>query len=386
VSTPKKPHPQAIEDPRPLTPVRTDGPTNTVITAEEVDPREAKTAALPAWSEADEAPVVPITQPTPAWPAASSTSSGETSSPAVPITRPTPAWPAAGPASTDETPAPEVHVEAVTTRPVERPAPRPDVTAAELAVVDSSAHLRGVTTTPSKVPRPRLSRSTRLILVGSTAVMALALAVVAARRERPADPSRPIPLAKVPQTKPLPKEPPPKPAPRVDVTPELVAKEAPRPPLTMELSLDAGAGQPPLTKTVPASIVRIETEPMVKVTWNGEDYGLTPVLLTMPVGPNLITVENKDLGFKKTMTITAASEERTFLRFEFARGWVSIDRPETATVLVDGVKVKDRTVALWEGRHRIDVVFRGGQKASKTADVVRGETSEVFFDEPLPNE
>jgi hypothetical protein len=65
---------------------------------------------------------------------------------------------------------------------------------------------------------------------------------------------------------------------------------------------------------------------------------------------------------------------------------VSIDRPETATVLVDGVKVKDRTVALWEGRHRIDVVFRGGQKASKTADVVRGETSEVFFDEPLPNE
>ena len=361
MSSPKKPTPsQAVEDPRPLTPVRTDGPTNTVIVAEEVDPRDARTAAMPAWDEGR----------------------------GVPVTQPTPAWSEAAPASTDETPAPaaEVDVEAVMTRPVERPAPRPDVTAAELEALDSNAHLRGVITTPSKVPRGRLSKSTRLVLVGSAAVMALALLVVAARRERPVvDPSRPIPMAKVAPTKPVPKEPPPKPAPRVDVTADLVVKETPRPPLTMELHVDAGAGQT-LTKTVPASIVRLETEPMVKVSWNGDDYGLTPVLITMPVGPNVITVENKDLGLKRTMTITAANEERTFLRLEFGKGWVSIDRPESATALVDGAKVKDRTVALWEGRHRIDVVFRGGQKASKTADVVRGETSEVFFDEPLPNE
>ena len=60
--------------------------------------------------------------------------------------------------------------------------------------------------------------------------------------------------------------------------------------------------------------------------------------------------------------------------------------PKSAKVSVAGVPVKDRAVLVWEGRHRIDVVFANGQKTSKMADVVRGVTAEVFFDDPLPQE
>jgi hypothetical protein len=366
VSPPKK-SPSPAHEERPLTPVRVDGPTNTVIVAEEVDPREVKTAALPSVEDAA-TPEGPTTQPTPAWP--------DTPVGSPPTTQPTPAW-------SDEVAAEAM--EDISTRPVARQAPRPDVTAPELVALDSNAHLRGVTTKPSKVPRLALSRSTRVLLLASSGVILLALSYVAATRRAPVmDPSRPTPMAKASPTKPLPKEPVPKP---VDATTVPVAPKAtPRPPLTMEVQVDAGRGLPPVTTTVPASIVRLETEPMVKVSWNGDDYGLTPVLITMPVGPNVISVENKDLGLKRTMTITASPEERTFLRYEFARGWVSVDRPATATLFVDGAKVKDRTITLWEGRHRLDVTFRNGQKASQVADIVRGETIEVFFEEPLPNE
>lgn len=368
MSPPKK-SPRPAHEERPLTPVRVDGPTNTIIVAEEVDPREVKTAALPSVEDAS-SPVDPTTQPTPAWP----------DTPAdPPTTQPTPAW-------SDEVAAEAV--EGISTRPVARPAPRPDVTAPELVALDSKAQLRGVTTKPSKVPRLALSQSTRLLLLASSGVILLALGYVAAARRAPVmDPSRPTPMAKAPRAKPPPMEPVPKPVAPVDGTMGLVApKEAPRPPLTMELQVDAGRGLPLVTTTVPASIVRLETEPTVKVSWSGDDYGLTPVLITMPVGPNVVTVENKDLGLKRTMTITAAPEERTFLRYEFARGWVSVDRPAGATLFVDGAKVKDRTITLWEGRHRLDVTFRNGQKASQVADIVRGETIDVFFDEPLPNE
>jgi hypothetical protein len=48
--------------------------------------------------------------------------------------------------------------------------------------------------------------------------------------------------------------------------------------------------------------------------------------------------------------------------------------------------VNGQPALLWEGRHRVDVVFRNGQKESKVVDVVRGTTAELFFDEPLPQE
>ncbi|MBL8923950.1 MAG: hypothetical protein JNJ54_34155 [Myxococcaceae bacterium] len=405
--------PTAIESGKPLTPVRTDGNTSTVIVAEEAEPGAVKTAAMPAWQE-DGAPLQLNTQPTPAWPitdtgkpaltagstdrqpALAVTTDKErpalnrslTPDPGVPVTQQTPAWDeeAAKPLVTEPTPAWE-DVAEVKTRGV--PALKPDdavnqATKVKLAQVSNDEVGQAMTrpTRRNSIPRPVL-----LGLAGLTTLSVVLLAWLFARSgPEVKDPSR---LEKIPGLPAMAKKAGPAPLPekRADVT-DVIAKpkEPPRPALTTELLLDAGAGLQPESKTVPASIVRIDTEPPVSITWNGVDYGWTPALITMPVGQHTVSIENKDVGLKRSLTVNASNEERTFLRFEFAKGWLSIDRPKTAKVSVAGVPVKDRAILLWEGRHRIDVVFGNGQKTSKTADVVSGVTAEVFFDDPLPQE
>jgi hypothetical protein len=382
----------------------------------DVDPDGESTTAMPALTNAD-SQALPITVPVPAWTEPTPGEGDPASTPLErasdtfdelesPTTRPSPVSDdgAAGAPSTAPEPTwPDESEAAVLTRPTaafrhgaaprmapgEGPTPRaparhqpprPDAVAAlEVAFAETASSLDQVTTTRSKArPRPR----ERLVVgIGVAVVLALSLALALTSRSSVEDPSRPTAMAKASPARQLKVEPALKLPPTRDAPPEATATPGPRPPLTMEVPGDGG-----VTATVPASIVRIETDPVVRVTWNGQDFGVTPALLTLPVGPNAVTVENKELGLKRTLTITAAAEERTFLRVEFARGWLSVDRPEGATVLVDGVKLKERTAAFWEGRHRIDVTFRGGQKASKTADVVRGETAEVFFDAPLPTE
>lgn len=385
MSRPKNDTPKsadAVEDPRPLTPARTDGPTSTVIVASEADEVPSqKTAAMPAWP-VDGAPLT--TQPTPVW--------SESAPPStLPTTQPTPVWeenappPKATGLVTEPTPAWEDE-SASRTRPMTAH-PKADLpTRAVLQpVAASEVDVRKVVTRPTEVPRRgKLPKRLNLVLAALGSLSLVLMLWLFGRSDVVKDPSRPVPISKLPIA--VPKEPPPPPK-RLDVTPIIAApKEPPRPPLSMEVVVDAGAGLPPEKKTVPASIVRIETEPTSSISWNGEDFGWQPALITMPVGQNLITVENKELNLKKTFTITAAETEKTFLRFEFAKGWLSVDRPQNAKVTVEGLKVTQRAILLWEGRHRVDCVFANGQKASKLADVVRGETAEIFFDDPLPQE
>lgn len=384
VTRPKNDKPDvadAVEDPRPLTPVRTDGPTHTVIVADQVEPTGQKTAAMPAWP-VDGAPLT--TQPTPVW--------NESAPPStLPTTQPTPVWDETVPPRkatgliTEPTPAWEENASS-TTRPMTAH-PKADLpTRAVLQPVVSEVDVRKVVTRPTEVPlRGRLPRRVNLVLAAVGSLTLVLMLWLFGRSDTVKDPSRPVPISKLPIA--LPKEPPPPQPKRIDVTPIIAApKELPRPPLSMELVLDAGAGLPPEKKTVPASIVRIETEPTSSVSWNGTDFGWQPALITMPVGQNFITVENKELNLKKTFAVTAADTEKTFLRFEFSKGWLSVDRPANAKVSVEGLKVTGRAILLWEGRHRVDCVFGNGQKASKLADVVRGETAEIFFDDPLPQE
>lgn len=369
---------------------------------------------------------LPITAPTPAW----ETDPGEriagepipapaTSPPQPMPTQPTPAWndaatvPPSGlvtetaPAWTDE---PKPPSSADTTGPLGEPGPQANiVTEATPAWVDPSptdgATRKKLPATPAEPEATRLklpqvadevpagvTRRTerpgglpRALKLGLAAFFTLSLIFIVwvfGRSDEVLDPSRPELIRTVKTTAvPLPPEK------KIDVTPVIAApKEPPKPAVAMELVVDGGDGSASVTH-VSGSIVRLETEPPTNVFWNGNDFGWTPVLITMPVGPNTVTLENKDQGFKRTMTVTAANEERTFLRFEFAKGWLSIDRPRTAkAVLVDGAKLMHSPLLLWEGRHRIEVVFANGQKGSKNVDVVRGETAELFFDDPLPQE
>lgn len=384
MSRPKNDKPKstdAVEDSRPQTPARTDGPTSTVIIADQLEAPNQKTASMPAWP-VDGAPVT--TQPTPVW--------DESAPPAaLPTTQPTPVWDESAPPQkgsglvTEPTPAWEEVPSK--TRPMTAH-PKADLpTRAVLPPVPASeVDVRKVVTRPTEVPRRgRLPKRINMVLAALGSLALVSMLWLFGRSDVVKDPSRPVPISKLPLA--LPKEPPPQAPKRIDVTDIIAApKDVPRPPLSMELTLDAGAGLPPEKKTVPASIVRIETEPTASISWNGTDFGWQPALITMPVGQNFITVENKELNLRKTFSVTAADTEKTFLRFEFAKGWLSVDRPQNAKVSVEGLKVSGREILLWEGRHRVDCVFGNGQKASKLADVVRGETAEIFFDDPLPQE
>lgn len=357
----KKPDPlqptPAIEDGRPLTPARADGPTHTVIVAEELRDT-GKTVSM----------LLPTT---------------DRSLPAVPEAPPEVAV--------------EVGVAALDTRPVDAGATRltlppvaeptttlptlPPVTPqTTLSTLPSVEDVPAVVTRPTRVPRPLAP----LIAVGAVVALLVFLGALRfATSEPEPDPSRPRPL--VPRAA-LPAPAPPAPPPRAPVNADPpTPSPSVRAPLSLTLTLDAGNGAVETT-VVPASVVRIETDPPTTISWNGERYGPQPALLTLPVGPNVITVENPELGLKKSVTITANPEERTFLRLEFARGWLSVDRPASAKVSVGGVPVRERAVQLWEGRHRVDVVFANGQRTSRSVDVVRGETAEVFIEEPPPAE
>ncbi len=372
-----------MAEPRPVTPAHTAGPSQTVI--DEPGSDEAphqKTASMQAWP-VEGAPVP--TQPTPVW-----NESGQQTT--LPTTQPTPAW---------EEPAPSPKAPGLFTEPTppweEAPSKTKPMTAHAKAEVPTRAALAPVVfaseldvgkvvTRPTEAPqRGRLPKRINLVLAALGSLSLVVMLWLFGRSDVVNDPSRPAPIAKLPIA--LPREPPPPPTKRVDVTTLIAApKEPSRGPLSLEVVLDAGAGLPPGKKSVPASIVRIETDPTSSISWNGEDFGWQPALITMPVGQNVITVENKELNLRKTFTITASDSQKTFLRFEFAKGWLSVDRPQDAKVSVEGQKVTQRAILIWEGRHRVDCVFANGQKASKLADVVRGETAEIFFDDPLPQE
>ncbi len=266
--------------------------------------------------------------------------------------------------------------------------PKPaDRTEVQLAKVASLEELRKVVTRPSASPGARRVPPKVLKALAAIGTLALVLLVWLYGRSDPLkDPSRPVPLSRTTRVKPTAPAPIAPPVKGADVPAVIAAPKAPpRAPLIMQVTVDAGAGLTQ-TRTVPASVVRIETDPPCTVSYQGDDYGPQPVLITMPVGPNVITVENPEVGLKRQVTIKASDEERTFLRLEFVRGWVDVDAPAGAKVSIDGVPAKGRTITIWEGRHRVDVVFANGQKASKSADVVRGETTQLFFDAPVPNE
>lgn len=326
------------------------------------------TQPTPVWNESGPQTTLPTTQPTPMWeePAPSPSAPGL-------FTEPTPAWEEAPSKTKPMTAHPKADVPT-------RAALAPVVFASELDV-------EKVLTRPTEVRlRGRLPKRINLVLAALGSLSLVSMLWLFGRSDVVKDPSRPVPISKLPIA--IPKEPPPTTTTkRIDVTPLIAApREPPRGPLSMEVVLDAGAGLPPGKKSVPASIVRIETDPTSSISWNGQDFGWQPALITMPVGQNVITVENKELNLKKTFTITASDSQKTFLRFEFAKGWLSVDRPQDARVSVEGQKVTQRAILIWEGRHRVDCVFANGRKASKLADVVRGETAEIFFDDPLPQE
>jgi len=342
-------------------------------------PQPMPTQPTPAWNDAAPLPSGMVTETAPAWsdeakPPASADTTGPLADPgpqANVVTEATPAW---VDASVDRS-----LKDGTTRRKLPATPAEPDATRLKLPQVADEV--------PAGVTRPTrrpggLSRPLKLGLAAFFTLSLVFIVWVFGRSDDVLDPSRPELIRTVKTTAvPLPPEK------KVDVTPVIAApKEPPKPAVPMELVVDAGDGAANVTH-VSGSIVRIETEPPTNVFWNGNDFGWTPVLITMPVGPNTITLENKDQAFKRTLSVTAANEERTFLRFEFAKGWLSIDRPRTAkAVLVDGVKMMHSPLLLWEGRHRIEVVFANGQKGTKNADVVRGDTAELFFDDPLPQE
>jgi hypothetical protein len=285
----------------------------------------------------------------------------------------------------DSGPVPAISLEGEPTRAIELKVT--DRTEVQLAQVASFDELRKVVTRPSASPGARRVPPKVLKALAAIGTLSLVLLVWLYGRTDPVkDPSRPVPLSRTTQVKPTAPAPIAPPERTYDATALIAPPTAPaRAPLTMQVTVDAGAGLTE-TRAVPASVVRIETDPPCTISYQGEDYGPQPVLITMPVGANVITIENPEVGLKRQVTIKASDEERTFLRLEFVRGWVDVDAPASAKVSIDGVPAKGRTIAIWEGRHRVEVVFANGQKDSKSADVVRGETTQLFFDAPAPNE
>lgn len=154
-------------------------------------------------------------------------------------------------------------------------------------------------------------------------------------------------------------------------------------PTTIEQTIDAGDGE---TRTVlaAAGTVRIVSEPEANALVDGKDLGVTPVLVTLPAGKNPVLLENKKLGFKRTVTVDVVSNEQTAARFAFSKGWIELDAPSGAKVLVDGRPVTGTHIQLWEGTHKVEAMFDDKRKsrASRTAEVAAGMTTSVHFDAP----
>ncbi len=176
-------------------------------------------------------------------------------------------------------------------------------------------------------------------------------------------------------------EPPPgtKPAAKPEAAPLVGAAN----PVMIEQTIDAGAGE---TRTVlaAAGTIRIVTDPEANAMIDGRELGVTPVLATLPAGKNSVHLENKKLGFKRTVTVDVVSNEQTAVRFAFSKGWVELDAPQGAKVLVDGKPVTGTHIQVWEGTHKVDAQFDDKKKtrATRTVEVESGMTTTVHFDAP----
>ncbi|MBL8952373.1 MAG: PEGA domain-containing protein [Myxococcaceae bacterium] len=154
-------------------------------------------------------------------------------------------------------------------------------------------------------------------------------------------------------------------------------------PVMIEQTVDAGAGT---TKTVlaEAGTIRIVSDPEANASVDGRQLGVTPVLVTLPAGKNLVQLENVKLGFKRTVTVDVISNEQTAVRFAFSKGWLELDAPANAKVLVDGRPAGGKQVQVWEGAHKVEALFDDKKKTHtvRTAEVSAGMTTSVHFDAP----
>ncbi len=89
-----------------------------------------------------------------------------------------------------------------------------------------------------------------------------------------------------------------------------------------------------------------------------------------------MTWKNPKIGLQKSVGVDVQADEEKNASFRFAPGWLEVVAPDEAKVTVDGKSARERTVQVWEGLHRVEATV-GHERASKTAEVVAGETTSV---------
>ena len=143
------------------------------------------------------------------------------------------------------------------------------------------------------------------------------------------------------------------------------------PPVSPENEVDAGGAAAAVIDDAPAraAVVIVDIEPPSDVLVDGTSYKRLNELELVP-GSHRLVFENKELGFRKQMTIELKAGERRNLRLRFGKGTARIHIDPFATQLkIDGVVVQSapslKEAELWEGTHTFEASVEGKKKSIK---------------------
>jgi hypothetical protein len=130
--------------------------------------------------------------------------------------------------------------------------------------------------------------------------------------------------------------------------------------------------------------IAIQSPIVLRIVRNGDFVGTSEdTRLSLPVGPQVIGLENESVGFRDVRTVEVVAGKVTPVPVTLPKGEISINARPWAEVFVDGTRVGETPVSqlsLPVGIH--EIVFRHPEHGERRVSVVVkiGATGRAFTD------
>lgn len=126
---------------------------------------------------------------------------------------------------------------------------------------------------------------------------------------------------------------------------------------------DAEAAEETAEEAAPTQgILSLDTSPRATILSRGKILGRTPLRVELPPGRHSVQITNAAMGLDVTRSFNVTAGETTSSSLVFSRGYVTVEAPRDAEVILDGRplgKGTQREIGVYEGGHTLTVLANG---------------------------
>lgn len=109
-------------------------------------------------------------------------------------------------------------------------------------------------------------------------------------------------------------------------------------------------------------ILSLDTSPRATILSRGRILGRTPLKVELPPGRHSVQITNAAMGLDVSRSFTVTAGKTTASSLVFSRGYVTVEAPRDAEVILDGRtlgKGTQREIGVYEGGHTLTVLANG---------------------------